>query len=252
MTKPIEGTYINSRGLSLDNMVYVAGMDGRNLVAAKGELGVKPGDNEVFVQTQGGDKGIYHPNMVKEFQQQYDGRETGDEYYDGAMQNLAFCRYVNKKFVTASDELNGMLKNATPEQKTKLQESDRKIRADVAAMDIPEADKKSEICLRQQLATAEMFKGTDIGNKAQEAYALGSYDRDMFSYVSSQYGMPLPGQKNPCNQEGQTQYDCSHQIQDTQIKKQMENQRTMQLLSMMSMFGMCGMGFFPFMMMAWM
>ncbi len=100
-------------------------------------------------------------------------------------------------------------------------------------------------------ALADNNKGTALGARSKEAYALGNYERDAFNFTNQKYGMPTPGSANPYNQQGQSSYTNALNTNDQQIMQQMQMMRIMQFLQLMSLMQGGGMGFMPMMLSGW-
>lgn len=272
-------TYVNQQGLKLDNLVYVAGDNGKNTVASDTTLGVQHNDADVFVKTPDNQTGIYHPNMMKQFKAQYQPTQTGivkdesgkvlgyvdsttgkfsttqpeaNKYIDSAKQDYAFCDYVNKQFEQKSDEVFGLLKNQTPEQRAEFSRVYDQISADLDKKGLTPEQKKEELNLLSFKAIADLNKGTELGNKAMETYALGEYSKDTFSATNKAYAMPAPGEKNPYNQQGQDFYNAAGQVTDPAIKKKIEEQQMLQFFTLMSLLCGGGTGNFAAMFAPWM
>lgn len=246
-------TYVNGQGLKLENLVYVAGSDGKNTVASDEALGVKPNDNDVFVKTQDAQTGIYHPNMLKQWKAQYSPQEsTSNSAVDEARQNLDFSKYVTNQFESKADEVFGLLKNQTPEQRAEFKKVHDQISADLDKKGLTPEEKKEQLNLLSFKALADLNKGTDIGNKSMEAYALGNYSKGVFDATRSMYGMPLPGENNPYNQNGQTYYDYANQVQDPAIQEKIKQQQTLQFLNLVTLLMGGGMGNFAMLFGPWM
>ncbi len=99
MSNTLQGppqTFINSRNLRENNLVYVAG-EGRNLVAADTEVGVNRNSTDVFVQTPQGETGIYHPRMMQQFRAQHHQQHSGNRVVDQAREDIDFERYAGEE-----------------------------------------------------------------------------------------------------------------------------------------------------------
>lgn len=249
-------TYVNSKGLKLDNLVYMAGNDGKNIVGSEDSFGVQHNDKDVFVKSPNDQLGIYHPNMMKQWQAQYKKESTGNAVVDQANKDINFACYVTDQYAKKADEvfnLLGNMKNTDPEKdkqiKTKLAQIEDEINNN---KNLSEQEKKEQKSILSFKAVADMTKGTELGNKASEAYALSNYNRDIGNYVGAQYGLSTPGQKNPYNQQGQTYYNSANQVQDPAIQKQIQQQQIMQFLTLLSLMSACRMGNFGMMFAPWM
>jgi hypothetical protein len=248
-------TYVNQKGLTENNLVYVAG-DGRNIVAADTQVGVDQHSSSPFVQTSSGELGIYHATMQKQFKSQYTPRDTGNAEADKAKQDFDFCNYVTDKYTEKSDEVLSMLKSMPKEKQEEnrafLKDIEERARAEAQRLGLSESDTKEYVNQQTFKALGEKFKGTDLGDRSREAYALGNYSLDALKFTSAKYGMPLPGQENPYNTKGQQNRDYSSSIQDPVIQEQIQRMQIIQFMTLLSLFSNCGMGFSPMMMGPWM
>jgi len=237
--------HINQRNLTAQNLVYVAGMDGSVTLGADRELGVA-GQKGPLVQTESGDVGVQHGAVVQQFADQYKpSAGTGNEVADAAKKDFDFCNYANSLYEQKSEEAFGMLGSLTPEQRAKLKPMDDEIKAEVAKLKLPEAQAKEQIQLLRFKRMAEEFKGTDMGQKSREAYALGSYSRDTLNLTAARYGMPVPGQSNPYNPTGQVLNNYARAVENPEMGKEMDKQKLLQTLCVIGMFSNVAMGFAP-------
>jgi hypothetical protein len=248
-------TYVNQRGLTADNLVYVAG-EGRNVVAADREVGVDGAHTGPFVETSTGELGIYHRSMMNQFKSQYTPANTGDARTDQGKEDFAFCGYATKKYEETSDEVFKLLKSEPKEQqegtRAFLKEIDEKASAEAQRLGLSAGDTKEYKNQQMFKALGERCKGTELGDRSREAYALGNYSLDALKFTSAKYGMPLPGEQNPYNAQGQQYNDYSNSVQDPAIQQQIQRLQILQFLTLMSLFNNCGMGMYPAMMNSWM
>ncbi len=129
---------------------------------------------------------------------------------------------------------------------------DDEIKSEVAKLKLPEGQAKEQIQLLRFKRMAEEFKGTDMGQKSQEAYALGSYSRDTLNLTSARYGMPLPGQSNPYNPTGQVLNGYTNAVENPEMGNEMDKQKLMKTLCMIGMFSNLTMGLAPMLSGLWM
>jgi hypothetical protein len=248
-------TYINQRNLNANNLVYVAG-EGRNVVAADSEVGVDGHPTGPFVQTSSGELGIYHRAMMDQFMAQYNPQRTGDTARDQGKQDFAFCNYLTSRYEQSSDEVFRELKNQPPEQKEQtrafMQQVDEQARAEAQRLGLSTEDTKEYVNQQSFKALGDKFKGTELGDRARETYALGNYSLDALKFTSRKYGMPIPGEQNPYNAQGQQQNDYNSSVQDPAIQQQIQRMQILQFLTLMSMFNASRMSFCPAMMHPWM
>jgi len=248
-------TYVNQRGLTADNLVYVAG-EGRNVVAADREVGVDGAHTGPFVETSTGELGIYHRAMMNQFRSRHTPSNTGNAQADQSKDDFAFCNFATKKYEEATDEVFRLLKSQPPEQQEQtrafLKEVDEKATAEAQRLGLSPGDTKEYKNQQMFKAVGDRFKGTALGDRSREAYALGNYSLDALKFTSAKYGMPLPGEQNPYNAQGQQYNDYSNSIQDPAILEQIQRLQILQFLTMISLFNNCGMGMYPAMMNSWM
>ncbi|MDQ7823894.1 MAG: hypothetical protein RDV48_13930 [Candidatus Eremiobacteraeota bacterium] len=246
--------YVNSRNLTMENLVYVTGSNGRNMIAATTELGVDEKSSDVFVSTSDGETGIYHPNLVKEFASQYTPRpRSGDDVIDEARADIDYNSFLTKKFSQKSDEVFSSIRSQNPEMQEQIRgimrDVDVRARSEAEKMKLSPEREKEYVNLQTFKALGDSQKGTELGIHAREAYALGSYSRDSFDHTVAKYGLPHPGDQQVYNAADRKTDEKAVQTEDPRMKQYIEQRQAFQFLSMMSMFGSGGMSFFPFMMM---
>jgi hypothetical protein len=244
--------YVNQRNLTAENLVYVAGTDGNVSIGADREMGVQ-GQKGPLVQTEAGDVGVQQGVMQQQFADQYKPQaSTGNQVADAAKKEFDYCNYAQGLYESKSDETFGLLGTLTPEQRARLKPMDEEIKKEVGKLNLPEAQAKEQIQLLRFRKMADEFKGTEVGQKSKEAYALGSYSRDTFNLTSARYGMPIPGQSNPYNPTGQVLNNYSQAVENPQMKKEMDRKKLLQTLCMIGMFSHMSMGFMPMLGGLWM
>jgi hypothetical protein len=248
-------TYVNQKGLTENNLVYVAG-EGRNLVAADTQVGVDQHSSSPFVQTSSGELGIYHATMLQQFKSQYKPRDTGNAQTDKARQEFDFCNYVTDRYLDKSDQVLTMLKSQPKDQqdgiRAFLNDIEERAKAEAERLGLSAEDTKDYVNQQTFKALGEKYKGTELGDRSREAYALNNYSKDALKFTSAKYGLPEPGQQNPYNTQGQQNRDYGSSIQDQAILQQIQRMQVLQFLTLMSLFNNCGMGFNPMMMAPWM